>query len=378
MNPRLSTALAVLATVVLSAVVLAGSLYVLALLHTVTTIVVAAIFMCYALYPSIQRLSMRLPTWAAILVVYTVLIAVITVGLSIVVPAITNNTKQLIHDAPALTRSAQAAISNPNNPVLSRLPPSARDQIAAIPSEIANISVRYASELTGSVLRVVLSAFSIMALFIIVPVVAIYMLMYHERIRQQLISRIPPSSRMKTLKILHEIHVVLGGYVRGQLLVAAIVGVLIAFMLSLLNVRYAVLIGAIAGILEIIPYAGAVAGAIPGVSIALITNGPLNGVIVAAGFVAVNQLEGHVIAPLVVGESVGVRPLTVILALFIGAELAGIGGMLIAVPVAGIIKVLVENLVPTYDAPPERIQPVVVPQVPPPVETPVESGGRSP
>src|SRR5438270_9152904 len=91
MNPRLSTALSVLAVVVLSVVIIAGFGYMLARLHTVTTIVVGAIFLCYALYPSIERLSMRLPMWAAILLVYALLIAVIATGLSIVVPAISNN-----------------------------------------------------------------------------------------------------------------------------------------------------------------------------------------------------------------------------------------------------------------------------------------------
>ncbi|MBV9270009.1 MAG: AI-2E family transporter [Candidatus Eremiobacteraeota bacterium] len=371
MNPRLATALSVLAIVVLSAVVLIGFVWFLGRVHTVTTIVVAAIFLCYALYPSIRRLSMRLPAWAAILVVYVVLIAVIAIGLSIVVPAIVGNAKQLVADAPALTRAAQDAISNPNNPLLSRVPAPARAQIAALPSEIATVSGQYASELTGSVLRVLLSAFSIMALFIIVPIVTLYILMDRERLREEFIGRVPPASRAKVLKIQHEINVVLGGYIRGQLLVAAIVGVLIALMLSLLHVRYAVLIGAVAGVLEIIPYAGAVAGAIPGVLIALLTNGPINAVLVIVGFVAINQIEGHVLAPLVVGESVGVRPLTVILALFIGAELAGIGGMLVAVPIAGIIKVLVENLVPKYE-------PVVVPAVPAVLETPSNSAGRGP
>src|SRR5947209_20273160 len=114
MHPRLSTALAALAIVVLSALLIIGFAYMLARLHTVTTILVGAIFLCYALYPSIERLSMRLPMWAAIIVVYVVLIGVIAIGLSIVVPAIGGDTKQLIHDAPAFTRSAQDALTNPN------------------------------------------------------------------------------------------------------------------------------------------------------------------------------------------------------------------------------------------------------------------------
>jgi predicted PurR-regulated permease PerM len=119
-------------------------------------------------------------------------------------------------------------------------------------------------------------------------------------------------------------------------------------MLTLLHVRFAILIGLIAGLLNVIPYVGAFAGAAPAVVIALITNGPLNTLFVIGGFVVINQLEGHLIAPNVVGPSVGLSPLAVILALLAGGELFGLLGLLVAVPIAGIIKVLYVNLVPRY------------------------------
>jgi predicted PurR-regulated permease PerM len=147
---------------------------------------------------------------------------------------------------------------------------------------------------------------------------------------------------------LYDVNAVVGGFIRGQLLVAIIVGVLITIMLTVLHVRYAFLIGVIAGLLEIIPYLGAFVGAAPAVIIALVTNGPLNAGLVVLGFIAINQIEGHVISPLVVGESVGLSPLIIILALLTGGELFGLAGLLLAVPVAGIIKVLLVNLLPRY------------------------------
>jgi len=156
---------------------------------------------------------------------------------------------------------------------------------------------------------------------------------------------IPERARPRTDKILREIDDVMGGFIRGQLLVAAIVGVLIVAMLALLHVRYAVAIGVTAGLLEIIPYVGAVAGAIPALAIALITNGPVNASLVLLGFIVINQLEGHVISPLVVSGKVGLSPLAIVLALLTGGELFGLPGLFLAVPVAGIIRVLIVNLV---------------------------------
>jgi predicted PurR-regulated permease PerM len=160
-----------------------------------------------------------------------------------------------------------------------------------------------------------------------------------DSMHRGLIARIPLAARPKTIKVIREIDGVVGGFIRGQLLVAAIVGALIVILLSILHVRYATVIGIVAGLLEIIPYVGAVAGALPAVLIAFITNGSLNGVFVILGFVAINQLEGHVISPLVVSGKVGLSPFVVILALLTGGELFGLTGLLIAVPIAGIIKV---------------------------------------
>jgi len=106
------------------------------------------------------------------------------------------------------------------------------------------------------------------------------------------------------------------------------------------------LIGVFAGAVDIIPYLGAVAGAIPAVIIALITHGLGWALLVVGAFVVVNQVEGHIIVPNVVGQRVGLTPFMVIVAILIGAELGGILGMFIAVPVAAIIKALAVRFLP--------------------------------
>jgi predicted PurR-regulated permease PerM len=300
------------------------------------------------IFPAVTRLNRRLPLWASLLIVYAVVIAVVAISLSFVVPAVSNNVKQFAHDAPGLVRQAQAYLADPNNPIVSRLPPEAKTYLEKLPQEIDALVSRYGAEAAGTVFSVLASVIGILAIFIVVPVVALYILIDKDAMYRDFVSVIPPEKRDKTLKILREINAVVGGFIRGQLLVAIIVGILITLMLSLLHVRYAVLIGVIAGLLEIIPYLGAFVGATPAVLIALVTNGPINALLVVAGFVAINQIEGHVISPLVVGESVGLPPLAIIVALLAGGELFGLPGLLLAVPVAGIIKVLLANFVPRY------------------------------
>lgn len=349
MDASLTKTLKVLAITLLSVVLVVIAVYFLERIHTVTTVVVGAIFLCYIIYPAVRRLNARLPLWASISIVYVVALAILAGALAFAVPAATDNIRQFAHDAPALVSSAQGALADPNNPIVSHLPPQVKHYLEQIPAEIVTYIDRYGGEAATNLLRVVVSAVAILALFVIIPVVAIYMMMDMQTLHDGLVKRIPLAKRRKTLKILSEIDGVVGGFVRGQLLVAAIVGVLIIIMLSILHVRYATVIGIVAGFLEIIPYAGAVAGAIPAVVIASITNGPLNALFVVIGFIVINQLEGHVISPVIVSGRVGLSPLVVILALLTGGELFGLPGLLIAVPIAGIIKVLFTNLVPEQD-----------------------------
>jgi predicted PurR-regulated permease PerM len=155
-----------------------------------------------------------------------------------------------------------------------------------------------------------------------------------------LVGLFPDRYRNRTLAVLADIDTVVGGFIRGQIIVGAIVAVLVTVMLLIFRIKYALLIGLFAGVVDIIPYVGAVAGAIPAVVLAIFEHGPIWAVGVALGFLVLYEIEGHIVAPNVVGQRVGLTPLLVIVAILIGAELGGIGGMFLSVPVAGIIKVL--------------------------------------
>ncbi|HZT14119.1 MAG TPA: AI-2E family transporter [Candidatus Baltobacteraceae bacterium] len=341
----LARAAQTLLIIVLSLVLLVAFVDFIGRVHTVATVAIGAIFLCYAIYPAVRRLQARFPLWLSILVVYVGFLACVAIVLAFAVPAIVYEVRQFSQDAPALAHSVQLWIADPRNPVLAHLPPQTRDQLLQIPAQIGAFVSRDGAAAATNVLHVLVSTVSVLALFVIIPVVAIYMLLDTAGMYRSFMAMIPERARPRAAKILREIDDVMGGFIRGQLLVAAIVGVLIVAMLALLHVRYAVAIGVTAGLLEIIPYVGAVAGAIPALAIALITNGPVNASLVLLGFIVINQLEGHVISPLVVSGKVGLSPLAIVLALLTGGELFGLPGLFLAVPVAGIIRVLIVNLV---------------------------------
>ena len=163
-----------------------------------------------------------------------------------------------------------------------------------------------------------------------------------------------PSARAKTLAIINDLDAVLGGFIRGQLLVGAVIGTAITIMLLLTHVKYAVLIGVAAGVLDIIPYVGAVVAFVPATSIAYFSDGWQHALLVALLFVAIFQAEGHFISPRIISQSVGLTPLLVIIAVLMGSELGGVGGMFIAVPIAAALRILILHAKPKYEAPKTR------------------------
>jgi predicted PurR-regulated permease PerM len=134
-------------------------------------------------------------------------------------------------------------------------------------------------------------------------------------------------------------------YVRGQLLFSLIMGTTAAVALWIFGVigifpdgqRYALFFGAFFGLMELIPYVGPVLGAIPPILVALFDN-PISAIWVALLFLAIQQLEGHVVAPQVFGHSLRVNPLLIIFALLFGGQLYGVVGAFVALPVAAILR----------------------------------------
>ncbi len=142
----------------------------------------------------------------------------------------------------------------------------------------------------------------------------------------------------KLRSLLTDINLIVSKFIRGQLLDALIVGILSSIGLSIINLDFAVLIGMTAGIANIIPYFGPIIGSVPAVIVGLLSGSPVKALLAVVVLVVVQQIDGALIAPKVVGNSVGLHPVFVMLSIFIGGAYFGLWGMLIAVPTAAIIK----------------------------------------
>ncbi len=152
----------------------------------------------------------------------------------------------------------------------------------------------------------------------------------------------------KITYVFRVIHESFAKYIKGQLLEAFFVGILSAIALSIAGIDYAFVIGIIAGISNMIPYVGPIVGTVLAAVMGLLSGTPIRILYAIIAMVIVQQFDGHILAPKIVGDSVGLHAVFIILAILIGGNVGGLLGMLIAVPIAASCKVLINNWYENY------------------------------
>jgi predicted PurR-regulated permease PerM len=198
-------------------------------------------------------------------------------------------------------------------------------------------AVRTLGNVTGAVLRLISRILEL----ILIPVLSFYLLRDSHKLKRYARELIPPARRTLILGLFTDIDKVLRRFIRGQIIVSSILGVLYAIGLLILGTPLAVPIGVMAGFASLIPYAGFAFGLSMGLLLSFLQYGSwarLIGIVIA--FAIVQLLEGTVITPRIIGESTGLHPAVVLLAIMLGGTLFGMPGLLAAVPVAAALAVL--------------------------------------
>jgi predicted PurR-regulated permease PerM len=215
--------------------------------------------------------------------------------------------------------------------------------------------------LSGTALAITKGVVTAVIATVTIAFLTLFMLLEGPRWVERFYSLLPPEKQPRWRAIGHDIYRTVGGYVTGNLTISVIAGTISTLVLSLVGVPYALALGLLVAILDLIPLAGATIAAIL-VSTVAFLDSTQSGVIVLVFFILYQQLENHVLQPIVYGRTVQLSPLAVLIAVLIGAELAGVIGALAAIPVAGTIQVVLVDWLAhrrmTPPSPPE--QPTVV------------------
>jgi predicted PurR-regulated permease PerM len=343
---RVTFWLKTLALIAVAVYLIVGFLQFLGNVKATAMLFVIALFFAYLVFPLVRRLNERLPLVVSILFVY---VGIAIVGAAIgqlLVPPLVADAQGAVKALPALVTHAGKLLQDPNNPILSRLPLDERQYLASLPATIAGFLQTNALDTAGKTLNVLLSTVSVLATLIVVPVLAAYMLLDAENLKRNFLGLIPAKHHAKTETIIAELDKVVGGFIRGQLIDGTILGTMLTIMLWSTHVPYALLIGVVSGALNFIPYAGALIAFVPAVILALTYNGPGNAVLVAGLIVVIHQIDGNFVAPRVLKDNVGLSPFWIVISILGFSELFGLAGTFLAVPVAAMVRVLREQLLP--------------------------------
>ncbi|MDQ1437850.1 MAG: hypothetical protein QOK43_1479 [Acidimicrobiaceae bacterium] len=192
--------------------------------------------------------------------------------------------------------------------------------------------------------RLGLRLFHILLILVLGPVIAFYLLVDLPHIGRVVEDLLPEPARPEAVLLGRRLNRAIGGFFRGQLLVALIVGAMCSIGLAVIGLRFWFLIGMVAGLFNIIPLIGPWVGGVPGVIVALTTGSPLQALLVVAIMVGAQQIDNHFITPQVMHRAVQLHPAAVILALLAGGTLGGFFGLLLAVPVTAALKIVLGHL----------------------------------
>jgi len=188
-----------------------------------------------------------------------------------------------------------------------------------------------------------------LANLVIIPVVMFYLLRDFDAINNKLLALVPPRLQNEVEEVMRDIDQVLSRFVRGQLMVAGLMGLMYSAGLFLCDTPMSLSLGMMAGLFNIVPYLGLILGLVPSVLLTYIDSQEWLSVVSVVGVFAIAQaIEGMVITPRVVGDNIGLHPVAVILAVLLGGELFGITGMILGVPGVAVINVLLSRGIAQY------------------------------
>ncbi len=228
--------------------------------------------------------------------------------------------------------------------LLSRLEETIHNNIPVLSGQELNLYEKLQislQSLAESFFSILVDVVSVLSTLVIIPFAVFFILKDGRKMRKTLVSIIPNRYFEMFLNLLHKVDLQLGGYLRGQFLDSMIIGLLAIIALWVLGIKYFVLIGIFAGLANMIPYVGPVSGMVIAVSVVILNNGSGQEIAwVLLAFAIIQLIDNVLVQPLVLARSVNLHPLIIIFAIIAGGEFFGIIGMLVAIPVTGILKVL--------------------------------------
>ncbi|MFC1608759.1 AI-2E family transporter [Patescibacteria group bacterium] len=322
--------------IILKVAATALAIYFLYLTRDIIALFFVAVVVMAAIDPVVSWFGRsRIPRPAGVLIIYATLILIIGTAFSFLIPAIMAQFKEFMIDLPLYLEKIDSFFGKVSLYGNSQgLGFDSHDLISNIGGSLGGSSLSIFSTTMGFFV----GAFS----FVVVFSMAFYMSIIQDGMEKFLESVSPKRYKRKVITVALTIKEKIGRWMLGQLLLMFVIFALDYLVLYFLDVPYALAIAILGGVLEIIPYVGPVVSTVIAALIAFFTS-PVKGVLVLISYILVQQAENHIIVPQIMKRAVGLNPLVIIFSLLIGMKIAGVAGVILAVPVATAISVVIQS-----------------------------------
>ncbi|MBC8080188.1 MAG: AI-2E family transporter [Gorillibacterium sp.] len=301
-----------------------------------------AMIISYVLNPIVSVLNGRkVPRSIAVLLIYAAFLTSLAVIAVNLIPMFIRQLTELNEHLPQFTLRAQNLLTEFNDNRY--VPDSVRN---GINRSLSNMEAGFSKAISAYIDRIGTTINAVFLTFII-PFLAFYILRDFKGIQRGVLTMVPKQQRKHAVRLVSEIDDALGNYVRGQFLVCAVIGVLAWVGYWLIGLPYPLLFASAVALTNIIPYLGPYFGAAPAILFAMTLSWKMVLYTILVNWL-IQILEGNVISPQVVGRKLHMHPLTIIFVLLAGGEIAGVLGLILAVPFYAVVKVVIQYLLQYY------------------------------
>jgi predicted PurR-regulated permease PerM len=316
---------------------------------TVPAVAVGGVALAIVLSFPVRALSHFMPRGLAILLTVVAMLGLISLGFFFLVPLLIEQLSTLVRTTPRIANSANQLLLDVINALNERqlVPGSDPEEFGRrLVTDLFDRAQNLTENLLRSILGFIPRAFNFGVTLFGIIFVAIYLLVDVRKVKAALLKSVPAHYRHDARDLWEAFGDSLSRYLGGLVFVVMIQGVLAAAALYLLGVRYAILLGVWVSVTAIIPYLGAFLGGIPAVIVALVFGSPnfesstTTAILTIVAYVLIQQLEGNFLTPRIQGQALHMHPILVLLAVIAGGELAGLAGVVFAVPALAVFRVL--------------------------------------
>jgi len=315
-------------------VIVLSILFVLYLIREVIAILFVSIVFASAIDPFVDWMKKhKIPRGISVLIVYAIALGIVILVVMLMIPPLSQEFTQLVKNFPDFIDKLSDLCSG-----LSQSASDSANNQAGLTEAMKTISSTLA-ETSKGVFSTISGIFGSIVSLIVVLVITFYITVEEDALKRFIKFIIPSRNENYIMGLVNRIQIKMGLWLRGQIFLSLIVGLLVYIGLLILGVKYALVLALIAGILEIVPFIGPTIAAIPAVLVGL-TDSWIKALVIVALYLVVQQLENHIIVPKVMQKAVGLNPIVVIIVIMVGAKIGGVMGALIAVPVAAAIGVV--------------------------------------